>query len=236
MKGLEKYVRKYMNLGRSHCEMVNPHEDILFKIHRKSEDWNPSLQTFDWEMKYLLMKTICIGDADWADPAHHGTDGLTITKVSDVVDVLTPYLLSNGLAARLYITKGGMRWFITSHRMTLEQAGLNGMFLQLPILDPYYIQGCIGVYNGKKVDKFGYSGLKNPVLERMQSSWAARVSPKKGRLNDFVAFPLGKLGVVKEDPTILSAIKHYHDNEIQQYWTPESRKSAVDLIMEKSSK
>jgi len=186
---------------------------------------------------YVTFKNIAMGDADWSEPSHKCSECITIETISDVVTILKPWLIQKGLTARLYLTMGGLRWFITSKRLTPKEADQIGFFSELPV-DPLYASLAMAINPWKKVrtsyiDRFSLGVVQSKQLEEFEEAWASRISPKVGRENDFVAFHIATFGEVAEDREILEELYQFHDKPIRKSWNKESLEKAREVYISK---
>lgn len=213
-------------------------EDVTYRIGRKGPDWDPEEGIHTHETHFVDFKRLPMGDADWADGAHACEESITINKMGDVMNLLVPWLIKNNYTARVYITPGGMRWFITSHAVHPAQAFMRNWFTDLPY-DPWYATFCckadvMRIFEEKGETMFGTFIPYGQRQLFIGSSWAVRISPKKGRENDFIAYPVGVFGNAPENPRLIKLLKIYHDDVIERQWTRKSIAAAKQLIIEKS--
>lgn len=213
-------------------------QDVEYRVARKGPDWNPVTGQHDWETHFVNFKYLPMGDADWADPTHAAEESVTIERLGDVLNLLLPWLDKNNYTARVYITPGGVRWFVTSTKYHPMRAYVNGWFDELPY-DPWYSTYCCkcdvaGILAAKGQKMFGTYVPYGQRQLFIGSSWAVRISPKKGRENDFIAYPIGRFGRAPEDERLVQLLKIYHDDVIERQWDKAALAAAKALIIEKS--
>lgn len=212
-------------------------KDVMYRVSRKGQDWNPSLGQHDWVTHFIDFKDLPMGDADWVDPSHTTEESVTIEKLGDVLNLLLPWLDANNYTARVYITPGGVRWFITSRAVHPMIARKNEWFKDLPY-DPWYATYCckldvMGILKEQGKEMYGTFIPRGQHTLFLGCSWAVRISAKKGRENDFIAYPIGKWGNAPEDERLVKLLKIYHDDIIEAQWTKESVAAAKALIQAK---
>jgi hypothetical protein len=191
----------------------------------------------DKQVHYIAFGNIAMGDADWDEAAHKTQKCVTISKISDLTKVLKPWLIDKGMTARLYLTAGGLRWFITSKRLIPTVAKEIGFFEDLPV-DPLYADLSLGWNPWKKQklgyqDRFGLGLVESEQLKCFEKSWSVRISPKLTREDDFIAIPIGKLGNVDEDQSIVRELQEFHDVPIRKSWTEKSLNNAKEVFKSK---
>lgn len=143
-----------------------------------------------------------MGDWDWPDDIH-SAGSVTVNNLNDAYGLLTDVAGKHNQTWDLYLTPGGVRADLMSHRMTPNEFADAGLFDELRI-DPMYAQLSQTVNEYPELE--GY--ISQPLFN-------TRVS-QKPRPGDFVAFRLGQVGNAPINPYNKRIIDTYHVGGIQR--------------------
>lgn len=143
-----------------------------------------------------------MGDWDWPDNIHD-TRSVTVNNLNDAYELIKDVAGKRNQTWDVYLTPGGVRADLMSHRMTPQQFADAGLFDELHI-DPLYAQ-------------LSQSPASYPDLSdyKQINTFNTRVS-QKPRPNDFVAYRLGRIGNAPINPYNKRIIDTYHINGIQK--------------------
>lgn len=130
---------------------------------------------------------IAMQDWDWPNEGHIAKGAITISNLGDVQENLSKFIQENpGELWKMYITPGGIRAFDLANRRPARESA---DFLQSRLnSDPYYAQFSAG-----------------------RDVWNSRISAKPGRVDDFVALPIGTMGNGVPDPVNMDYVRRFHD-------------------------
>lgn len=162
---------------------------------------------------FISTDRVPMGDWDFPESTHPDSS-ITIRNVGDVYDKLHGYTVDNPDSRwQVYLTPGGVRAFDIAREIKPRDfnAGnkyaVRGDFKELAI-DPNYAKMAVNKINPTRITKYD-------MLYPSQG-WAARISGKPGRADDFVAFPLGEVGTGIVNPYNRRILDEYHDLPIMR--------------------
>jgi hypothetical protein len=148
-------------------------------------------------------RDVPMGDWDWDSPSHSG-DSVTISNLNNAYELIKDVAGKYNQTWDIYLTPGGVRADLMSHRMTPEQFTAAGLFDEMRI-DPMYAKISTQPRRYQNVVD-NYVDL--PVFN-------TRVS-QKPRPGDFVSYKLGTIGDAPINPYNKRIIDKYHVGGVQR--------------------
>ncbi len=141
----------------------------------------------DRGVRYITFRHVMMLDWDVPDVSHKAGECVTIKEKGEALDILRAYCMEDKkIVFRVYETPGGVRAFVTSKCFD----GIEKQLMEALKCDPLYTQFCV-----------------------QRREWSCRVSPKKGRENDYVARYWVTIGEGQEDEGAVELVR-YHDELI----------------------
>jgi hypothetical protein len=164
-----------------------------------------------YQYEYGLFGHILCADFDWPDSGHLSDLSITVKTATEVLNTLRRI----GGTWRLYITPGGMRAFLVSEKITVQEMEEGKAFFQYKELnaDPLY---------------WGFT-------QSYHKKWGFRLVPKLGRHYDWIAEFLEVVGDPADaDPELVRLVETYHDQQIiTNRGYEELSKEQWDIIIDK---